>query len=75
MADLKARPTVVKFLFISAEETMDLGAYRTREAQTAIECVLLARTGSHLATPFDPAPPPVALPIPLPMWDLLKVLE
>ena len=58
IAASKAAPAVVDLLFISAEDYMNLKTYRTPTVPTASEHVPLARPASHLATPFDPAPPP-----------------
>ena len=54
MAALKAAPAVIDLLYISAEDYMD----RTPAVPTTSEPIPLAHPASHLATPFDPAPPP-----------------
>ena len=54
MAALKAVHAVIDLLFISAEDFMD----RTPAVPTTSEPIPLAHPASHLATPFDLAPPP-----------------
>ena len=57
MAALKAAPAVVD-LYNSAEDYMDLKAYRTPAVPSASERVPLARPASNLAPPFDLTAPP-----------------